>query len=103
LENNNIVLIEGLRGVAEYDVFFAHWQERFSTVAVTADVEVRFHRIQTRGRAEDGDRDSLKIRDQREIGWGLDKLIEQADYVIDNDGDLVEFVNKSRNWLKQIK
>ena len=56
-----------------------------------------------RGRAEDGDRDSLNIRDQREIGWGLDKLIEQADYVIGNDEDLVEFVDKCRNWLKQIQ
>ena len=102
LEDHNIVLIEGLRGVAEYDVFFAHWQERFSTVAVTAEVDVRFHRIQMRGRAEDGDRDSLKIRDEREIGWGLDKLIVQADSVIDNDGNLVEFINKCQIWLKQI-
>tara|TARA_B110000211_G_scaffold142551_1_gene162685 strand:+ start:142 stop:690 length:549 start_codon:yes stop_codon:yes gene_type:complete len=103
LENNKIVLIEGLRGVAEYDVFFAHWQERFSTVAVTAEVDVRFHRIQMRGRAEDGDRDSLNIRDQREIGWGLDKLIEQADSVIVNDGNLVEFIDKCQIWLKQIQ
>lgn len=103
LENNNIVLIEGLRGVAEYDVFFAHWQDRFSTVAITAEVEVRFHRIQTRGRAEDGDRNSLKIRDEREIGWGLDKLIEQADYAISNEGNLVEFVNKCRDWIKQLQ
>ena len=103
LEDHNIVLIEGLRGVAEYDVFFAHWQERFSTVAVTAEVDVRFHRIQMRGRAEDGDRDSLKIRDEREIGWGLDKLIVQADSVIDNDGNLVEFINKCQIWLKQIQ
>ena len=102
LEDHNIVLIEGLRGVAEYDVFFAHWQERFSTVAVTAEVDVRFHRIQMRGRAEDGDRESLKIRDEREIGWGLDKLIVQADSVIDNDGNLVEFINKCQIWLKQI-
>ena len=103
MEDHNIVLIEGLRGVAEYDVFFAHWQERFSTVAVTAEVDVRFHRIQMRGRAEDGDRESLKIRDEREIGWGLDKLIVQADSVIDNDGNLVEFINKCQIWLKQIQ
>jgi hypothetical protein len=56
-----------------------------------------------RGRAEDGDRDSLKIRDEREIGWGLDKLIVQADSVIDNDGNLVEFINKCQIWLKQIQ
>lgn len=102
LQHHNIVLIEGLRGVAEYDVFNAHWQDRFSTIAIIADTEVRFQRIQLRGRAEDGDRDSLKIRDEREIGWGLNKLIEQADYRISNDGNLSDFVGKCQNWLDQI-
>jgi len=102
LEDHNIVLIEGLRGIAEYDVFDAHWQERFSTVAITADTEVRFQRIQSRGRPEDGDRASLKIRDEREIGWGLSKLIERADYKIINDGNLSDFVSKCQNWLEQI-
>jgi len=102
LQHHNIVLIEGLRGVAEYDVFNAHWQDRFSTIAIIADTEVRFQRIQLRGRAEDGDRDSLKIRDKREIGWGLSKLIEQADYRISNDGNLSDFVSKCQNWLDQI-
>ncbi len=103
LEDHNIVLIEGLRGIAEYDVFDAHWQDRFSTVAVIADTEVRFQRIQSRGRPEDGDRTSLKIRDEREIGWGLSKLIERADYKIINDGNLSEFVSKCQNWLEQIQ
>ncbi len=103
LEDHNIVLIEGLRGIAEYDVFDAHWQDRFSTVAVIADTEVRFQRIQSRGRPEDGDRASLKIRDEREIGWGLSKLIERADYKIINDGNLSEFVSKCQNWLEQIQ
>ncbi len=103
LEDHDIVLIEGLRGIAEYDVFDAHWQDRFSTVAVIADTEVRFQRIQSRGRPEDGDRTSLKIRDEREIGWGLSKLIERADYKIINDGNLSEFVSKCQNWLEQIQ
>jgi len=103
LEQHNIVLIEGMRGVAEYDVFVAHWQDRFSTVAITADCEVRFLRIQSRGRVEDGDRNSLKIRDEREIGWGLNKLIEQAEYRISNEGNLSEFLSKCQNWLEQIQ
>ena len=102
LEKHDVVLIEGLRGVAEYDVFHSHWSDRFSTIAVTADEEVRFQRIQLRGRAEDGDRDSLKIRDEREIGWGLDVLINQADFTLSNDGSLSDFVNKCQIWLEQI-
>ncbi|MBT4070114.1 MAG: AAA family ATPase [Euryarchaeota archaeon] len=102
LEKHDVVLIEGLRGVAEYDVFHSHWSDRFSTIAVTADEEIRFQRIQLRGRAEDGDRDSLKIRDEREIGWGLDVLINQADFTLSNDGSLSDFVNKCQIWLEQI-
>ena len=102
LEKHDVVLIEGLRGVAEYDVFHSHWSDKFSTIAVTADEEVRFQRIQLRGRAEDGDRDSLKIRDEREIGWGLDVLINQADFTLSNDGSLSDFVNKCQIWLEQI-
>ena len=102
LEKHDVVLIEGLRGVAEYDVFHSHWSDKFSTIAVTADEEIRFQRIQLRGRAEDGDRDSLKIRDEREIGWGLDVLINQADFTLSNDGSLSDFVNKCQIWLEQI-
>ncbi len=102
LEKHDVVLIEGLRGVAEYDVFHSHWSDKFSTIAVTADEEVRFQRIQLRGRAEDGDRDSLKNRDEREIGWGLDVLINQADFTLSNDGSLSDFVNKCQIWLEQI-
>ena len=102
LEKHDVVLIEGLRGVAEYDVFHSHWSDRFSTIAVTADEEIRFQRIQLRGRAEDGNRDSLKIRDEREIGWGLDVLINQADFTLSNDGSLSDFVNKCQIWLEQI-
>lgn len=103
LKKHQIVLIEGLRGTAEFDVFHGHWQSDFSTVAITADAEVRFHRIQSRGRAEDGDRASLKIRDEREIGWGLDSLIERADHRISNELDLHSFVAKCQIWLQQFK
>lgn len=49
LEGHPLVLIEGLRGTAEDDVFSQRWGELYRTVAIVADAELRFERIQQRG------------------------------------------------------
>ena len=98
LESNPIVLIEGMRGTAERIVFSQRWSEAFASVAVEASPDVRFTRIQNRGRSEDGDRASFEIRDTREIGWGLDQIILEADHHIDNNLDLVTFQDNCQTW-----
>ena len=98
LESHPIVLIEGMRGTAERIVFSQRWSEAFASVAVEASPDVRFTRIQNRGRSEDGDRASFEIRDTREIGWGLDQIILEADHHIDNNLDLVTFQENCRTW-----
>ena len=64
---------------------------------------MRFERIQQRGRSEDGDRAAFETRNLREIGWGLDVLIEEADAVISNDLDLEAFVAACEDWLSSVK
>ena len=98
LESNPIVLIEGMRGTAERIVFSQRWSEAFASVAVEASPDVRFTRIQNRGRSEDGDRASFEIRDTREIGWGLDQIILEADHHIDNNLDLATFQDNCQTW-----
>ncbi len=98
LESHTIVLIEGMRGTAERIVFSQRWSEAFASVAVEASPDVRFTRIQNRGRSEDGDRASFEIRDTREIGWGLDQIILEADHHIDNNLDLVTFQDNCQTW-----
>ena len=39
-----LLVIDGLRGVAEREVFAARWGEAFRVVAIHADAEVRFRR-----------------------------------------------------------
>ena len=98
LESHPIVLIEGMRGTAERIVFSQRWSEAFASVAVEASPDVRFTRIQNRGRSEDGNRASFEVRDTREIGWGLDQIILEADHNIDNNLDLATFQENCQTW-----
>ena len=102
LDGHELVLIEGLRGTAEHAVFSARWGPDYRTVAIVADTELRFKRIQQRGRSEDGDRSAFEARNQRELGWGLDVLIESADDLLSNETDLEAFHERCSDWLTTV-
>jgi len=101
LRDHEVVLIEGLRGTAEHAVFTQRWGATYRTVAIVADDEVRFQRIQQRGRSEDGDRAAFEARNAREIGWGLDRLIAEANDVLDNNQPLVGFKAACVAWMAE--
>ncbi len=103
LKSHPIVLIEGMRGTAERTVFSRRWMDDFESVAVEASPDIRFMRIQQRGRSEDGDRAAFEVRDTREIGWGLDEIILEADHHIDNNIELEIFQENCRNWYLNFK
>ena len=100
---HNLILIEGLRGTAERDIFQNRWKDEFKVVGIRAEKEVRFQRIMKRNRSEDGDRNSFETRDEREKGWGLEQLITQADYILENRDPLSEFYKDTRDLLAEIK
>ena len=102
LLSNPIVLIEGLRGTAERDVFVNHWGESFRVVAITASKKLRYERVQSRARSEDGNLSDLETRDKREIGWGLDVIIHEADFTFTNDSDLDGLKNQVSAWLDNL-
>lgn len=56
-----------------------------------------------RNRSEDGDRETFEIRDSREKGWGLEQLISEADYSIQNRDPLSAFYQDTRELLSEIK
>lgn len=99
LNSSSMVLIEGLRGTAEYEIFKNRWGADFCTVAIVASPDTRFARIQTRGRSEDGNYEQFLIRESRESGWGLSDLIDTADYKLSNEGTLQEFTDSCESWL----
>ena len=99
LKGHPIVLIDGLRGTAEYAVFKSTWGETFQSVAIHTDKEIRFARMKARGRSEDGGTATFEARDEREKGWGLEELIDSADVLVENNNDLVQFQDQIRTWL----
>jgi dephospho-CoA kinase len=64
----------------------------FFVVAIVAPDELRRKRAIARGRTDDSkDLKDLEERDKREISWGLQKVIADADIVIPNNGSLEDF------------
>jgi len=102
LKDNPIVLIDGLRGTAEYDVFKSTWGDGFQSVAIVTEKEIRFARMAARGRSEDGGIATFEARDKREKGWGLESLIASADVQLENNQDLVHFQDEIRTWLNAL-
>ncbi len=102
LLQNSIVLIEGLRGTAEREVFTNHWNNGFIVVAITASKDLRFQRVVSRARSEDGGLSDLEKRDARETGWGLDILIEEADKIFPNESDIDELTKSVTAWLESL-
>ena len=102
LLENEIVLIEGLRGTAEREVFSGHWGESFKVVAITASKQLRFERVQSRARSEDGNLSDLEARDERETGWGLDVIIQEADFSFPNESDLADLKTRVSAWLDNL-
>lgn len=90
-DNLRYILIEGIRNIEEVELFRS-LTDKFVLINVTADKNTRFERILKRGR-EDASED-LEERDRREIGWGLEKVMKDADIVIINDSSLTDLKYK---------
>ncbi len=89
-----LVLVDGIRGDAEVQVFREHFTD-FVLVGITSDFENRLKRLGTRGRSDDkGSPEALRCRDEREPGWGLGKALEIADIYIENNGNLRDYAKR---------
>ncbi len=100
MADNALIIIEGIRGIAEYDIFKNLWADQFKILAVECDVEVRWNRIKIRGRGDDGDRAAFNERDRREESWGLGKLLSISEIQIANNSDIQTFESEVMEWLK---
>ena len=96
---NGLIIIEGIRGVAEYEVFKEQWNDKFKILAIESDTEIRWNRIKIRGRGDDGDREAFDVRDLREKSWGLERLLSLSDIQIKNNSEIVDFEIEVQRWL----
>jgi dephospho-CoA kinase len=98
-----LVLVDGIRGDAEVELFRHHVPE-FYLIGVEAPFATRLARLAARGREDDGmTAEELVGRDRREISWGLGRALAGADYLICNDGTIDAFEAKVRALIAEIR
>ncbi|MEE6210629.1 AAA family ATPase [Salarchaeum sp. III] len=98
LDGNDTVLVDGLRSGTEVEVFEEAFGDDFLLVNVYAPFELRNERITTRGR-DNAEAESLRERDERERGFGMDEAIERADVTVENTGSLESFQEEIEELL----
>lgn len=103
-EEENVVLIDGVRSLKEYRVFQDEFEEAV-IVFIDTSFERRLSFIQERGR--DGEdtftADDLQKRDNREDGWGVSETVRHADFCVPNTGKLSEFEQHSRRIIELLQ
>ena len=97
---SDIVLVDGLRSLAEVDVL-----KKIGTVkvlAIHASGDTRFGFLQRRDRSDaPSDRNDFAKRDNREIGVGMSESIALADETISNNNLTIEqLINTAYNIIK---
>lgn len=108
--DKEIVIVDGIRNPGEIEWLKKEFGKNFLLIAVDAPREVRFERVQKRARATDPktweEFVELDERDQGngqpEHGQQTRKCIEQADFVIINDGDLQQFEAEAKEVVDNL-
>ena len=96
-------IVDGLRNVEELD-YFRNKFDNVRVVAIYANHEDRLDRILKRDREDDVKNPvELNGRDERELSWGIGRVISLADYMIVNDGTLDEFRSRAREFIIRIE
>ena len=92
LSETDTVLVDGIRSGVEVECFEEAFDDDFTLVSIEAPFEIRAERLGERGRdSSDADVERLRERDERELGFGLDRAMEKADATIENAGSLESF------------
>jgi dephospho-CoA kinase len=95
------VLVDGLRSPVEVETFEAAFGSSFLVVSVEAPFETRAARLGARERDDsDADVEALRAREERELGFGMGEVMDDAHVVIENDGTLEAFRERARRLLR---
>ncbi|MDX1797414.1 MAG: AAA family ATPase [Candidatus Lokiarchaeia archaeon] len=100
-KNEKIIFVDGVRSISEVTVFRKYWT--FPIIAIIVDEEKRFKHLFERNRSDDPKTlEDLKERDKREIEFGLDKVLEIAEYRIYNNSSIEALKKKARKIVLEI-
>jgi dephospho-CoA kinase len=97
-----VVLVDGIRSEAEVQTFREHFCD-FILVGIVSSFEVRYERLRNRRRSDDPvSRADLRVRDERELGWGLGTALAIAEHTLENNGSMEEFSGTVRRMLSEL-
>jgi len=101
LEEAETVLVDGLRSPAEIERFEDAFGDGFVLVSIEAPFETRAERLADRGRDDtDLDREALRAREERELGFGMGEVMDRADVTVQNTASLESFRERIRELLE---
>ena len=97
---SEVVVVDGIRGIAEVEAFKAHFGADFLLVNIHAPLLLRYSRLKRRGRGDDSlSLEEFRRREEREMGWGMGEAMKEASVVIKNEGSLADFKAQIRLLL----
>jgi len=100
-KESEVVFVDGLRSMKEVEIFREYWT--FLVISIKISQAKRFKIIKKRKRDDDPTTlKELKQRDNREISFGLQKVIENADYIINNNSTEKKLKIKTREKVLDI-
>jgi len=95
-----VIVIDGIRGMAEVEAFKEEFGTDFVLVRIEAPLTLRYGRIKARGRGDDLLRlEEFTAREERENRWGMGEAMGKADRVVKNEKSLEEFKEQIRGIL----
>ena len=97
-----VVVVDGIRSLHEVEEFKKHFHN-FTLIAIYSSPRTRFQRLSLRRRSDDPESwETFAQRDLRELGVGIGTVIAMADYVIVNEGTLVQLRRKVHRVLRDV-
>jgi len=95
-----LFMIEGIRSEYEVEIFKRKFKD-FKIIAVHSTPQTRFKRLKKRMRPDDSREESeFKLRDKRELDFGIGNVISTADYMVVNEGPLKKIKGIVRSILE---
>ena len=97
------VLIDGIRGGAELEVFMRAFGRDIVIIGIHCSPKTRYERIVQRNRRDATMTwNAFEERDRRELGWCIGNALALCDHMIINEGSLADFRNSVKEILRTI-
>ena len=98
--NEDIIIIEGIRSIFEVNYFKKYYSLKI--IAIHASPKTRFNRLKHRSRDDDtSEWDDFIERDMRELKFTIGEVISLADYMVINEEEYETYLNNLEKILNK--